>query len=43
MRLDSYAPDDFSVERNAKGEFVGLFHSLQKSGVRFWRAMDLVS
>ena len=43
MRLDSYAPDDFSVELNAKGEFVGLFHSLQKSGVRFWRAVDLVS
>jgi hypothetical protein len=43
MRLDSYRADDFTVEINDKGELVGLFHSLQKSGVRFWRDVDLVS
>jgi hypothetical protein len=43
MRLDSYSPDNFEVEINAKGELIGLFHSLQKSGVRFWRDVDLVS
>jgi hypothetical protein len=43
LRFDSYSPDNFSVELNGKGELVGLFHSLQKSGVRFWRDVDLVS
>ncbi|MBI1360674.1 MAG: hypothetical protein GC155_10405 [Alphaproteobacteria bacterium] len=43
MRTDSYLPDDFSVHANDEGGFEGFFHSIQKAGVRFWRAPDLVS
>ena len=43
MQLETYSPDDFSVELNTHGELVGLFHSRQQSGVRFWRDADLVS
>ncbi|MEP7211208.1 MAG: hypothetical protein ABI740_10260 [Alphaproteobacteria bacterium] len=43
MRFSSYAPDNFAVELNNKGELTGQFQSLQKSGVRFWRDVDLVS
>ena len=43
MQPGTYSPDDFSVELNAHGELVGLFHSLQQSGVRFWRDVDLLS
>lgn len=43
MRKESYAPDDFAVALNASGDLVGQFHSLQKTGARFWRDADLVS
>lgn len=43
MRMDSYSPDNFEVAPDGKGELVGKFHSLQASGVRFWRDVDLVS
>ncbi len=43
MRPDTYKADDFTLHGNDLGGFDGWFHSIQKAGVRFWRAPDLVS
>lgn len=43
MRPDTYKADDFTVHADGGGGFEGLFQSIQKAGVRFWRAADLVS
>lgn len=42
--LQRYAPDDFSVVATVrKDELTGMFHSLARAKVRFWRDADLVS
>jgi hypothetical protein len=43
MAIEAYRADDFDVRPDGKGELVGLFHSIQKAGVRFWRATGLIS
>ena len=43
MQPGRYKADNFDVAPNGRGELTGMFHSLQKSGVRFWREADLVS
>ncbi|MDP3739876.1 MAG: hypothetical protein Q8R02_20990 [Hyphomonadaceae bacterium] len=39
----SYAPDDFRVRPDGKGNLIGTFKSIREAAVRFWRDVDLVS
>jgi hypothetical protein len=42
IAFQSYEADNFIVHFE-KGDLVGLFHSVRRASVRFWRDMDLVS
>lgn len=39
----SYAPDDFRVHPDGKGNLIGTFKSIREAAVKFWRDVDLVS